>query len=68
MKIENSMCHDIRTDAFEKELYDYEKYKSELKSEIVFGEVTYFSKKNYNFLQKKMLKIFFGFEIKDINH
>ena len=64
--IENSMCHDIGTQQFEDELFDWEKEKAGFKSKIKFGEISYFTKQRFNWLQKKMLKICFGFEVEDV--
>ena len=79
MNIENSMCHDITTDEFdlEQELYVKERellridYKEtlnvkEYKSSMIIGNITINNVKKFNWLQKMMIKIFFGIDIKDI--
>lgn len=44
----------------------YENELASFKSRIKFGEMYYFTKQRFSWLQKKMLKIFFGFEVEDV--
>lgn len=79
MNIENSMCWDITTEQFDKEQELYTKETELLRidskevleaqkyrSSMIIGNMTINNIKKFNWLQKKMFKIFFGIEIKDI--
>ena len=67
--IENSMCHDITTEEFDKELNEYTLSVNlpKPKSKIMIGSNTIiFNDRHFNWLQKKMWKILLGIKIEDI--
>lgn len=67
--IENSMCHDITTEEFDKELNEYMLSVNlpKPKSKIMIGSNTViFNDRHFNWLQKKMWKILLGIKIEDI--
>jgi hypothetical protein len=67
--IENSMCHDITTEEFDKELNEYTLSVNlpKPKSKIMIGSNTViFNDRHFNWLQKKMWKILLGIKIEDI--
>lgn len=67
--IENSMCHDITTEEFDKELNEYTLSVNlpKPKSKIMIGSNTViFNDRHFNWLQKKMWKILLGIKIEDV--
>lgn len=65
MEIENQMCRDITTDAFDFETRTYKPI--EYKSKMNIGNIDVYHEKHFNKLQKLMWKILLGIEITDIN-
>lgn len=43
-----------------------DKLAEDYKSKIIVGNITMFCLKRFNWLQRKMLNIFFGFEVENI--
>lgn len=67
--IENSMCHDITTEEFDKELNEYTLNVNlpKPKSKIMIGSNTViFNDRHFNWLQKKMWQILLGIKIEDV--
>ena len=67
--IENSMCHDITSEAFDKELNEYTLSVNlpKPKSKIMIGSNTViFNDRHFNWLQKKMWKMLLGIKIEDV--
>lgn len=67
--IENSMCHDITSEEFDKELNEYTLSVNlpSPKSKIMIGSNTViFNDRHFNWLQKKMWKILLGIKIEDV--
>lgn len=67
--IENSMCHDITTEEFDKELNEYTLSVNlpKPKSKIMIGSNTIiFNDRHFNWLQKKMWRLLLGIKIEDV--
>lgn len=43
-----------------------DKIEEDYKSKIIVGNITMFCLKKFNWFQRKMLKMFFGFEVENI--
>lgn len=67
--IENSMCHDVTSEKFDKELNEYTLSVNlpKPKSKIMIGSNTViFNDRHFNWLQKKMWRLLLGIKIEDV--
>lgn len=67
--IENSMCHDVTTEEFDKELKEYTLSVNlpKPKSKIMIGSNTViFNDRHFNWFQKKMWRLLLGIKIEDV--
>jgi len=64
-KIENSMCYDITSDAFDEELIGYKPQK--YKAEIIIGNIKVYNTKHFNWVNRMFWKILLGIDIKSVD-
>ena len=67
--IENSMCHDVTSEKFDKKLNEYTLSVNlpKPKSKIMIGSNTViFNDRHFNWLQKKMWRLLLGIKIEDV--